>query len=559
MQKNKPLEKVATSVDGKSVLYRPYHAKKADSTYHLSFHSTVQNRPSGGLLPDKIIVPGPSTVPLDTMCGAPGPPADIPSPLRVLVSPFAAREEGIEAWCDYLASGIGKTDVNWAFAIWKHSGPEISGKMLKQWGPVWFLPDDEQAAWAEFRRIVYTFSPHIIHAHHKLAAQWGQMCLIPVVVTIHGIRHPHTSEFYGGEFADISIRTSNVCCDADYTIFSGIRPVPHPERRNVGVIAWGARLDAGSNIELFLDALALVPEAQAVIMGRASLRDFDCQAEIDARGIGDRVKYLGHLPAQEARTILASSDAVVSLCQHSFGFALIEGMSGGALPIVVDGPGFQAQVGKEWGYVSPTETAEGIAQAIKSFYEDKERDRKRSNMIEQVKSRFSLTRFCNEYLRVYKSVKYDKMSAIVCCNGPITKTRLTIGNIISSLSGPVDIFIIDTKGGRLLEAVSQFSGNNILYISDCNNLANAISRINTTDTIAFIDDSTIPLSNIWYLIREYRRSGFPVVLPKWRDNRPSDSVEPGIYNNNTLIDCLSKGIPAPSNIVRRCPIEWSYV
>lgn len=333
----------------------------------------------------------------------PVPPPATGEPLRVIGVPFAARQEGIEAYCDYLARALGRR-VQWAWAVVMHSGAALSGTLLRQHGEVILLSEDELQARLQFRDLAARFRPHLIHAHYAQGAAWAQLYGLPCVVTVHGLGGYHDEYFYGSNWANLSVRVSRACVPTDITITTGIEPVPFPRRRNLGEVVWCGRTDIGTGIHLFLQALQLVPKARAVIMGRACLQPFDLASAVRNLGLSDRVEVLGHLPPRQARRRLAQADALVVACQHSFGCALVEGMSAGVLPIVVDGPGYQAIVAAPWGYIARDETPEALAVALQEWLYDDDRYTRRRPMAAYVRRVYHLKHMARDYLTVFTTL-----------------------------------------------------------------------------------------------------------------------------------------------------------
>lgn len=139
------------------------------------------------------------------------------------------------------------------------------------------------------------------------------------------------------------------------------------------VIATG-RLAKQKNYPLLLRAAAHMPDVTLTIVGNGpeedSLRDLAAQL-----GVTDRVAFLGHLPREEALSVLADGDifAQVSLFEgHSL--ALVEAAKLGLPLVVSDVPvqieGITASDGTRCGTAIGAQDAEGLAAAIRGLLDD---------------------------------------------------------------------------------------------------------------------------------------------------------------------------------------------
>lgn len=384
--------------------------------------------------------------------GFPGPayPPGEDEPIRVLMHLFAARGEGLEAFASYLARAMPRGAVEWMFTV--SHGCDRSGKALEEYGEVRVLDtQDDDRAWWDFERAVLDFRPHLIHSSYRDGSEWAQRVGVPLLVTVHGITG---GQLYGSEYADEAVAVSPAALyGADRVILSGIEPPEWPDKRRQGLFAWCGRLDAEVKPELFLDALARVRDARGIVIGTANRREWDCRAEIERRGLSDRVQYLGQLPPEEARQRLAECDGIVIAADHSFGFAVAEAMCAGVFPIVTQGRGYQVEMVGEWGQVCEP-TAEGLAKGIRCVLSDENRDQRRRPMAEDARRRFAAKRMAYQYLETYERLLMPPLDIfVVAYNGgkSLEVTRAAIKHFETHTWVPYRLVLVDngsTDGGR---------------------------------------------------------------------------------------------------------------
>ena len=337
--------------------------------------------------------------------------------LRVLFYTRAAAREGQECFADYLVRGMPEGAVGWAFMLDDHWG-ERSGHMLREHGPVTLMWGSEGERRAQFRRVVQDFRPDVIHSNFHPGSRWSRELGLPLLVTIHGLTG---GAWYGAEYADLAVGVSPAAVKGtDTVVLTGVKALEYvqPRRRRRGVFAHIGRLDTDRNPDLFLDALALVPEARGLVIGRANRRSFDVDAEAARRGMAERVEWLGEQPADEARAQGARADCVVCPCPvESFGMGTAELMTAGARPVVVEGPGYQAQMAAAYGIVTPATPAafaDGLRRALKQPLAETER----RAMAAEAADLYSYRRMAEEYLALYRIVlagrrKRVRASAVV--------------------------------------------------------------------------------------------------------------------------------------------------
>ena len=100
------------------------------------------------------------------------------------------------------------------------------------------------------------------------------------------------------------------------------RSTPHPEaveelRRELALGPWPVVLYSGNfepyqGVELLLDALALVPHVQLLLMGGSPADVARMKAEARARGVGERTVFSGQRPPAELPAFFAVSDVLAS-------------------------------------------------------------------------------------------------------------------------------------------------------------------------------------------------------------------------------------------------------
>lgn len=223
------LKKVAVSDDGLSILFErpaPIAKQLSDNVSSVARGALppeadrIGSRPDGATLRGSVVVSGPEMLPAPTRSFGtvdwPGPLLiDGRAPIRVMVA-ATGNEKGIGEWCEALAAAMPQDAVEWLFAIWGDDTEECAPRLAPH-GELLRLPEGDDDAWQQFRRAAFGFRPHVVHAHYHLGAQWGQLCGIPVVATVHS-GEIEDALFYGAQYADVSARVAGNCDVADYTI-----------------------------------------------------------------------------------------------------------------------------------------------------------------------------------------------------------------------------------------------------------------------------------------------------------------------------------------------------
>jgi glycosyltransferase involved in cell wall biosynthesis len=194
-------------------------------------------------------------------------------------------------------------------------------------------------------------------------------------------------------------------------VYNGFRPEASPQhdadkadrlRRELGldgrpIIGLFGRLSEWKGQHVLLNALAEIPDAQALIVGGALFGQEAYEARIrqlcSTLGLDGRVRFLGH--RTDVSALMASVDIVAhsSIAPEPFGRVVVEGQlagrpviasrAGGVTEIVTDG---------ETGLLVPPDDASALAGAVKRLLADpKLAETLASNGSKDAARRFSLT------------------------------------------------------------------------------------------------------------------------------------------------------------------------
>ncbi|MBY0494831.1 MAG: glycosyltransferase family 4 protein [Cyanobacteria bacterium] len=135
------------------------------------------------------------------------------------------------------------------------------------------------------------------------------------------------------------------------------------------VILWVGRLTTNKDPLAVLDglerALPQLPDARAILVfGDDTLIESVEQRVRESAMLNDRVTLAGRVPHDEMPNYYGAADLYVS-GSHSegSGYALIEAMSAGVIPVVTDIPSFRAIAGAEHARWTPGD-ADGLARAL---------------------------------------------------------------------------------------------------------------------------------------------------------------------------------------------------
>jgi len=181
-------------------------------------------------------------------------------------------------------------------------------------------------------------------------------------------------------------------------------PRPRPHGGRVRFIALG-RLDRRKGLDIALEALAEVPEADLAIVGdgeeRAALEALASQL-----GVSERVRFVGY--AEDVRSAIAESDVALSSArQEGLGVALLEAMAmerpvvalptGGVPEVVRDG---------ETGWLASNGSARALARAMQASIDAPDELRRRGAAARaRVEDHFSVISMRRGYEAVYARLR----------------------------------------------------------------------------------------------------------------------------------------------------------
>jgi glycosyltransferase involved in cell wall biosynthesis len=137
------------------------------------------------------------------------------------------------------------------------------------------------------------------------------------------------------------------------------------------------RIDRWKGQDIFLRALAQLPNVNGVIVGAAFFEDGEYENELKALardlGLEGRVVFAGHI--EDVMTAMAACD-VVTHCSTSpepFGRVIVESMLAGTPVIASDGGGAREIVAHdETGQLTPRRDYQALAAAVKRYLENPE-------------------------------------------------------------------------------------------------------------------------------------------------------------------------------------------
>jgi glycosyltransferase involved in cell wall biosynthesis len=159
------------------------------------------------------------------------------------------------------------------------------------------------------------------------------------------------------------------------------------------------RLDPRKGVDLALDALASVPDAELAIVGEGSER-----AALETRAGDLPVRFLGRV--DDVRDAIADADvALTSAREEGLGIALLEAMSMQRPVVGVPVGGIVEVVTPETGWLAAERTAEALAAAMReaSTSAAEREDRGRAARA-RVEAHFSLARMRDAYAAIYRSL-----------------------------------------------------------------------------------------------------------------------------------------------------------
>jgi len=233
------------------------------------------------------------------------------------------------------------------------------------------------------------FRPDVVHAANvRVTVEAGVAARLAfgprrptVVATFHGVA---ASEY---RHAARLFRAADAVACVSEDLASGLRAEGFPSARlrvipNVArppaapaqdlgdrplVVAVG-RLVAQKNHRRLLDAIALVPDAQLLIVGDGPLRG-ELEARVRELGLGDRVRLAGL--RLDAPAIIAAADAVVfSSDWEGQAVAALEALAAGTPVVSTPAQGMAALLGSGAGLVAPSMEAADLAACIREVIAD---------------------------------------------------------------------------------------------------------------------------------------------------------------------------------------------
>lgn len=218
-------------------------------------------------------------------------------------------------------------------------------------------------------RHVWSWRPHLIFAW-----SWDLAALertgIPVVTRVRALGGIMPEEVPAGVFC---YRVSHACPGDWPVIEPGVEVVGPPDdgKRVPGHVVRIGRADPDRHPEVFADALTLMGEdfdegMTVTLIGEPFYGSWDWAAELEARGLTERVRFLGHLPHEDAMAVLETAAVHVANAPETFGQATAEAMMRGVIPVVCD-QGYGPDMVWQHGVVvenTPEAVRDGIREAL---------------------------------------------------------------------------------------------------------------------------------------------------------------------------------------------------
>ena len=429
-------------------------------------------------------------------------------PLRVVVHTFAAWGEGQEALLCYMAEGMERAApgaVEWFYLVAPPSGDEVPeaevGARLREWGEVRVLPREKHLRRYAVLQAVLDWRPHVGHANGPNGVEHLARCGLPVLYArdgVAGVSAPSASSL-----AALSTNASPLAGEDGRNITNGITAPSWPERRCVDTAVYVGRLDTDKAPELLLDAVARVPGLRLEVVGRANRRAFDVNAEAAARGIADRVTWHGQLPMEEARRIATSADIVLCANTEGFGLGLAEAIAGGAVPVVVDEPGYQATLARAVGGYVCARTIEGLADGIMAALAEARPEEERYTQARRFGRTYAAERMAAEYLAAYREILTPSVDIIVLAHQEARVTRDCLLAVLANTWGPYRLVLVDNGSpgdevSTLFEQIAVLSGHPALLLRPAKNLGcpggrrYALGRCDAPFAVTLDNDMLVP-------------------------------------------------------------------
>lgn len=188
--------------------------------------------------------------------------------------------------------------------------------------------------------------------------------------------------------------------------YAGSPPMPRAEARrrlglpgDVPVVGWVGRLTHEKGPDLFLEALALVPEWHAAILGAGAMESA-LKERARALGVENRISWHGIVP--DAGTLLAGFDAVM-LSSRTEGtpIVLLEAMAAGASLVVTEVGGIPDVVSSDEAILVAPDQPALLAHGLRRIAAEPEAARVRT---EQAQRRLALLFGIDPWLDRYEAI-----------------------------------------------------------------------------------------------------------------------------------------------------------
>lgn len=167
------------------------------------------------------------------------------------------------------------------------------------------------------------------------------------------------------------------------------------------IIVCTGRFEPEKGHDVLLRALALLPDAHAVLLGDGPLR-LDLARLAESLQISNRVHFLGR--RRDVPRILKAADVYVQPSRwEGFGLATTEAMSSGAPVVASDVPGLADVVG-QGGLLVPPGDHIALANAIRSVLASPNLRRRLSNAAVEQAGRYSINSTVNAHAELYRSL-----------------------------------------------------------------------------------------------------------------------------------------------------------
>ncbi|HEX8255653.1 MAG TPA: glycosyltransferase [Thermoanaerobaculia bacterium] len=165
------------------------------------------------------------------------------------------------------------------------------------------------------------------------------------------------------------------------------------------LIAYVGRLTEGKNVPVLVDALALVPEADAIFCGSGPL-DASLRAQVAARGLSDRVTFAGFV--EDVPPILARADVLVLLSDfEGQPNAVLEAMICGCPVVVSDIPAHRELLDDDCAIFVDGRDPNGVAQALAATLSDAAKAQARAARARERSADFEADRVAAAYEQLY--------------------------------------------------------------------------------------------------------------------------------------------------------------